>query len=209
MSSSLTTSGMKQIMRKLFDDLREILQECVVNTEATQILIKSIHKKFHDEYGFQEIEPQLFQIEQHQKALELLFEEGEEYRQSTRVALTEQSLVVKKLYETLIYKARSILTLASKEAETWGRNVMSPLMHQIIAYKKQIEDRLTVLNSSVESKDDLQNNLNRLEEELKVIIAQRNELNAIVKQMEGETSVFNKSASFLINDISRAYVDFQ
>ena len=194
-------------MRKLFDDLRELLQSCVDNAEACQKLIKLIHKRFHDDYGFQEIEPKLFYIERYRAELEQLFNEGEEFRQSTRIALTEQSLVVQKLYDTLIYKARDILFDAHRDAETWGRNVMTPLMHQIMAFKKQIEDRLTVLGSSMESKEVLTANLERLDKELQLIIAQRNELNDIVKAIEGDMSVFSKGASYLINDISRSYVD--
>ena len=205
---SLTTHGMKQSMRKLFDDLRDLLNDCVESTQATQDLVKKIHKQFHDDYGFQEIEPKLFQIETYQSSLEQLFDDGEEFRKSTKITLTEQSLVVKKLYDTLIIKAYNIIATANTDAKTWGRNVMSPLMHQIMAYKKQLEDRLVVLNSSIESKENLKHNLERLDKELVLIIKQRNELNSIVKEIEGETSVFRKSASFLINDISRSYVDF-
>jgi hypothetical protein len=206
-SKSVTTYGMKQSISKLFEDLRLLLQSSIDKTIESQTLIKSIHAQFHEEYGFREIEPKLFLIDPYQAALEKLYAEGEAYRQSTRVTLTEQSVVVKKLYETIIYKARNILSAAHKDAETWGRNVMSPLMHQIVAYKKQIEDRLVVLNSSIESKENLNENLARLSQELTGIIEQRNELNAIVKDIEGESPIFDKNASFLINDISRNYVD--
>ena len=206
-SRSLTTHGMKQTMRKLFDDLRDLLQDCVESTQTTQELVKKIHKQFHDEYGFQEIEPQLFKLDTYQTSLEQLFDDGEEFRKSTRITLTEQSLVVKKLYNTLIYKAYNIINTANLDAKTWGRNIMSPLTHQIMAYKKQLEDRLMVLSSSIDSKKNFTENLERLEKELELIVKQRNELNSIVKDIEGGTSLFNKNVSFLINDVSRAYID--
>lgn len=208
LNASLTTYSMKQIMRKLFDDLRDLLLNCMEITSETQILIKAIHKQFHDDFGFQEIEPQLFKIDPYQSKLEQLFNDGEEYRQSSRVTLTEQSVVVKKLYETLIYKARSILKLAHKDAETWGRNILSPLMHQIMAYKKRIEDRLVVLSSSIESKDKLKLNLDRMDKELQLIIRQRAELNKIIKDIEGEASVFNKRALLLMGDISQDFMGY-
>ncbi|MCK5190954.1 MAG: dynamin family protein, partial [Methylococcales bacterium] len=52
MSKSLTTYGMKQNIRKLFDDLRDLLQDSVDTSNETRRLIKAIHKKFQDEYGF-------------------------------------------------------------------------------------------------------------------------------------------------------------
>jgi hypothetical protein len=89
---------MKQNMRKLFDELRDLLQDSVDITEETRRLIKAIHKKFQDEYGFKEIEPQLFSIKQYQFELEQIFEEGEAFRNSAKTTMTEQSLVVNKLY---------------------------------------------------------------------------------------------------------------
>jgi hypothetical protein len=183
-AKSLTTYGMKQNIRKLFDDLRDLLQDCVDLTNESRRLIKAIHKKFHDEYGFKEIEPQLFSIKQYQFELEQLFEEGELFRTSTRTTMTEQSIVVQKLYSTLIHKARKILMQAQKDASTWSSNVLSPLMHQIMDHKKQIENRLAVLRSINESKENLEENIARLEESLKPLVRQRSELNMIVKTMQ-------------------------
>jgi coproporphyrinogen III oxidase len=54
-SKSMTTVGMKQNIRKLFDDLRDMLQDSVDITNETRRLVKAIHKKFKDEYGFKEM----------------------------------------------------------------------------------------------------------------------------------------------------------
>ncbi|MDD1616685.1 MAG: hypothetical protein CG439_1826, partial [Methylococcaceae bacterium NSP1-2] len=61
-ASNMTTYGMKQNIRKLFDDLRDLLQNAIEITAETSRLVKAIHKKFKDEYGFEEIEPKLFSI---------------------------------------------------------------------------------------------------------------------------------------------------
>ncbi len=70
---------------------------------------------------------------------------------------------------------------------------MSPLVYQIMGYKKQIETRLAVLNSLMKSKDNLQESLDTLEQELRLILYQRSELDAIIKNIEGESSVFTSS----------------
>jgi hypothetical protein len=184
MSKSLTTYGMKQNMRKLFDELRDLLQDSVDITEETRRLIKAIHKKFQDEYGFKEIEPQLFSIKQYQFELEQIFEEGEAFRNSTRTTMTEQSLVVNKLYSTLIVKARNILQQAHKDAATWSNSVLTPLMHQIKDHKKQIESRLIMLRKINESKGTVNESIAQLEAELAPLKQQRHELLAIIKAMQ-------------------------
>ena len=183
MSKSLTTFGMKQNIRKLFDELRDLLQDSVDITNETRRLIKAIHKKFQDEYGFKEIEPQLFSIKQYQFELEQIFEEGEAFRSSAKTTMTEQSMVVNKLYSTLIAKARNILKQAHNDAGYWSNSVLTPLMHQIKDHKKQIESRLLMLRKISDSKGSVAENIGNLETELEPLKKQRAELAMIIKDM--------------------------
>ncbi|MDZ4152832.1 MAG: dynamin family protein, partial [Methylicorpusculum sp.] len=152
----------------------------------TRRLVKAIHKKFQDEYGFKEIEPQLFSIKQYQFELEQIFEEGEAFRNSARTTMTEQSIVINKLYSTLINRARTILKTANKDATTWCNSVLTPLMHQIKDHKKQIESRLQMLRKINESKGSVAENITQLEQELEPLKRQRNELSTIIKAMQME-----------------------
>lgn len=192
MSKSLTTFGMKQIIRKLFDDLRDLLQDSIDITNETRRLVKVIHKKFHDEYGFKEIEPKLFSIKQYQQELESIFTEGDAFRASTKTTMTEQSIVVNQLYSTLITKARNILKIAYKDALTWSNGALIPLMHQIKDHKKQIENRLKILKKINESKGNVLENVTLLKEEIEPLKQQRKELTFIMKEMQIET--FQKSS---------------
>jgi hypothetical protein len=184
MAKSLTTYGMKQNIRKLFDELRDLLQDSVDITNETRRLVKAIHKKFKDEYGFKEIEPQLFSIKQYQIELEQIFDEGEAFRSSAKTTMSEQSIVINKLYSTLIAKARNILRQAHADATTWSNGVLTPLMHQIKDHKKQIEGRLQMLRKINESKDSIIENIMSLEAELEPLKRQRDELAIIINAMQ-------------------------
>jgi Dynamin family len=184
MSKSLTTYGMKQSIRKLFDDLRDLLQDSVDITNETRRLVKAIHKKFHDEYGFKEIEPQLFSIKQYQFELEQVFAEGETFRVSAKTTMTEQSVVINRLYSTLIAKARNILRQAHADAGAWSNGVLTPLMHQIKDHKKQIENRLQMLKKMNESKGTVAENIAALEAEIEPLKKQRSELMMMIKGMQ-------------------------
>jgi hypothetical protein len=186
MSKSMTTYGMKQSMRKLFDDLRDMLQESIGITNETRRLVNAIHKKFKDDYGFSEITPQLFSIVQYQIELEQIFQEGEAFRSSSRVTMTEKSIVVNKLYNTLITKARDITKKAHIDATNWSQGALTPLMHQIKDHKKQIEGRLQMLRKINHSKDSVTENIAALEAELHYLTLQREELGKIADAMELE-----------------------
>lgn len=195
MAKSLTTYSMKQNMRKLFDELRDLLQDSVDLTNETRRLIKAIHKKFKDEYGFVEIEPQLFSISTYQFELEQVFAEGEAFRNSARTTMTEQSIVINKLYGTLIAKARHILKQAHDDAATWSSNVMTPLMHQIKDYKKQIDGRLLMLRKINESKGNVAESIASLEVQLRQLRKQREELAMMIKLMRMEGLQFDPNTS--------------
>lgn len=184
MSKSLTTYGMKQSIRKLFDDLRDLLQDSVDITNETRRLVKAIHKKFYDEYGFKEIEPQLFSIKQYQFELEQVFAEGETFRVSAKTTMTEQSAVINRLYSTLIAKARNILRQAHADAGAWSNDVLTPLMHQIKDHKKKIENRLQMLKKMNESKGTVAENIAALEAEIEPLKKQRSELMMMIKGMQ-------------------------
>jgi hypothetical protein len=193
MSNSLSTHGMRQCMQKLFDDLRYALQSSVRLTLDTQDMVKTIHNQFHQDFGFKEIEPRLFTIDRYQFELEQLLADFNAYRLSSRVAITDQKSVVEQLYSTTILKAKKIIKRANKDATLWSRNALSPLLHQIASYKKQTEIRLSILNSLLESKDNLQENLNKLDKELKAIVTERTELNEIVNSIVGDFPLLIKS----------------
>jgi hypothetical protein len=184
MAKSLTTYGMKQSIRKLFDELRDLLQDSIDISNETRRLVKAIHKKFKDEYGFKEIEPHLFSIKQYQIELEQVFEEGEAFRASAKTTMTEQSIVINKLYSTLISKARNILKRAHADATTWSNSVLTPLMHQIKDHKKQIESRLQMLKKINDSSGTVAENIAALETDLEPLRRQRDELSVIIRLMQ-------------------------
>ncbi|CAG1020858.1 Isoniazid-induced protein IniA [Patescibacteria group bacterium] len=182
-ASNLTTYGMKQNIRKLFDELRDLLQNAVEITAETSRLVKAIHKKFKDEYGFEEIEPKLFSIKPYQVELEMIFEEGEIFRTSTRTAMTEQSIVIHNLYSTLISRAREVVRQAHDDATAWGNTALTPLMQQIKDHKKQIEHRLQMLRKINESADSVAESIAHLQAELEPLKRQRDELNMMIRSM--------------------------
>jgi hypothetical protein len=183
-AESLTTYGIKQNIRKLFDNLRDLLDEAIDMTNETRRLVKVIHHKFKTEYGFEEIEPLLFSIKQYQIELEQIFEQGEAFRSSTKVTITEQSIVIEKLYSTLIANAREVLQRAHDDAITWSQGVLTPLISQIKDHKKQIESRLLLLKKINGSKGSIAENIATLETELEPLKRQRDELAIMIKAMQ-------------------------
>jgi hypothetical protein len=188
--SSITTYAMKGGIKKLFDDLHRLLGHCVGTANEAQQFILKIHSEFDTEYGFKEIKPYLFEIRPFQAELEEVLNEGEAYRLSTTLTLTEKNIALHKLYNMLIFQARNVLFKARREAMIWGENVMSPIKHQILDHKIQLENRLQVLLAANESEEKFKENIIRLENDLAHLKKQLHELNEIISAMQ-QTSGFD------------------
>ena len=184
LTKSLTTYGMKQNIQLLFDDLRNALQDAVKTAHKTASLVASIHKKFADEYGFKEIEPVLFSINEYQFQLEQILEEGDRFRSSTKTTMTEQTVVVKQLYSSIISRICDVFAQAQQDASQWSNHVFLPLMHQIKDHKKLIDSRLHMLRKMSGSKEGDADNIAQLEAALVPLRQQLIELQVIIKAMK-------------------------
>lgn len=184
LTQSRTTYGLKQTIQLLFEDLSDLLHEAVRNVNKTNALVESMHKNFANEYGFKEIEPALFSIREYQLELEQILEEGERFRTSTRTTMTEQAVVVKQLYSSIISRIREVFDQAHKDASQWDDIVLAPLLQQIKEHKKQIDSRLHMLGKISGSKEGDSDNIAQLEAKLVPLKQQLMELQVIFKAMQ-------------------------
>jgi phage shock protein A len=180
---------MRQGIKKLFEEYRELLGKCVERADDAKAFIVEIHTQFDTEFGLKELKPSAFEIRDSLAQLEELLVIGEEFRTSAKTIMTEKNLVTRKLFSTMISQSRKVTYKAYMEAVNWGENVLTPVAHQLIDQKKQIENRLNILRSTSESKTKLTENMAKLETELTELKTQRKELSIIVQNMQKAAAV--------------------
>lgn len=186
---SLTTHGMRQAIKKLFEEYRALLSLCAERADDAKDFILQMHTQFDTEYGLKELKPSVIEIRDSLAQLEELLVISEEFRTSAKTIMTEKTLVTRKLFSTMISQSRKVTYKAYMEATNWGENVLSPIAHQLIDQKKQIENRLNILRSTGESKIKLNENMANLEAELAGLKTQRKELNIIIQNMQKAATV--------------------
>ncbi len=186
---SITTHGMRQGMKKLFEEFRVLLGICAEKSEDAKSYILEMHTQFDTQFGLKELKPSVFEIGDYLAQLEELLIIGEEFRTSARTIMTEKNLVTRKLFTTMIAQSRKVLNKTYMDAVVWGENVLSPIAHQLIDQKKQIENRLVILRSTGESKLKVKENMDKLEVELVELRMQRKELNIIIQNMQKAAAI--------------------
>lgn len=162
MSGSWTTAGMKNGMSVFFDNMRDAMQIVGRQSDETYKLVQAIYRKFHDDYGLRMNSPRSFPVKKYIDELDQLYLKAEEFRNSSMTTMSEQSFVVKKFFISLVSHARNIFMQANKEADSWLKEIVNPLVGQIQDKRNSIEQHMKTLSKIRESKNNLESQVDEL-----------------------------------------------
>lgn len=172
MAGNWTTLGLRNNMRRLFEELRGQMQEVVDKSEQTRKLIRSIYRHFQSEHNFSVAQPKMLSVMRYRVALEMLYQEAETFRKSPVMAITEKHFVVRRFFNALVGEARKIFDEAAEEVDTWTRSALDPLIHQIKDHKEHIEQHLQDLQRISRSRDTLKVRMKELQKQYSAISRQ-------------------------------------
>jgi Mg2+ and Co2+ transporter CorA len=181
MTDTWTTNGLKKGMKTFFDGVSGMLHQVDDYSEQLNRLITTVYHQFQSEHGIQGVEPVLYNIDRYVLEMKRLEEEGEAFRNSPVTMMTEQSFVVKKFFISLVSHSRNIYFKAHREAESWSKAVMSPLVRQIKDHKDQMDRRLENLRKINESRDTLEERMTELKKQAAVVKKQYEEVHSILQ----------------------------
>lgn len=176
MAGSLTTIGMKAAMAAVLEELSGVLVKALSISEETRRLVKGIYGKFQEEHGFADLKAPSLSLKKYQIELERIFKQGEAFRDSASSTLMEQSMVVVKLYTTVVSRARELFLQAHRDVVGWSGMALTPLIHQIRDHKRVIESKLDVLRKINESSHSLDQEIAALTHALEPLRRQYDEL---------------------------------
>jgi uncharacterized coiled-coil DUF342 family protein len=181
MTGTWTTHGLKGGMKTFFDGISAMLKEVDDYSEQLNRLVTTVYHKFQSEHGLQGIEPVLYDVDKYVREMDKLYQEAEAFRNSPVTVMTEQHYVVKKFFISLVSHARNVFFKAHRDAESWSKAVMSPLVKQIKEHKEQMDKRLENLRKINESRDTLESRMDELKKNAAVLKKQYEEINGILK----------------------------
>jgi hypothetical protein len=155
MKDAWTTHGLKLGMTNFFGNANQAMDR--VNKQANQIkgLVEAVYQKFHTEHGLPKLRPVAFSLLSPRSRLQKLHDEGEAFRNSTMMVMTEEHFVISKFFITLVSRAREIFADCNNQADAWSKAIMNPILRQLQQHRQVLEKRLDNLKK-------IQGNLNSL-----------------------------------------------
>lgn len=169
MQGSWTTHGLKNGMKTFFDGAMSTMNKVYKHTERIKGLVEAIYKQFEVGHGLAKLKLKSFELRPYHKEFKRLYKEGEAFRNSTAMVMTEQHFVVKRFFITLVSRARQVFEENNKGAEAWGKAIMGPVFAQIREHKLMMDQRIENLKK-------IHKNLNNLNERIAELEATKEKL---------------------------------
>ncbi len=142
MKDSWTTIGMNREMGKLFDFIDHELNNLASEGRLAEKMVHSIYKRYTEDTRAKHLHPKPFATAKHVRALRSLKNKATHFRRDPRNIMTEQTLLVKRFFDTLVGEARLIHARILTESDTWPNEALLPIMQYTLEQKQLLEHQI-------------------------------------------------------------------
>lgn len=184
MSISLTTGGLRTSMLKFFTEVDGTLDSAAKQSREIQELMEGVYRKFQEEHGLANIKPRKFSTTRYQRELRRLMERHDYFIRGLSVVMTEQMVVARRFYDSVVLKVRQIFERANSDADDWLRTIMSPMESQVREHQVQLRRRLESIKRIHKASDTLDDRLAELSHVKEGIQNQKAAMDRFVAKIE-------------------------
>lgn len=162
MEISLTTAGLRSCMRQFFEETANKLELSAKQAAEIQELMEGVYKKFQEEHGLVNIKPRRFSISKHLRELKRLEERHDYFLRGISMVMTEQKVLTRKFYESVVSKVKQVFDRANRDTDNWLKTIMSPMESQVREHQVQLRRRLESIKRIHKASDTLEDRLAEL-----------------------------------------------
>lgn len=142
MKDSWTTIGMNREMGKLFDFIDHDLNNLASEARLAEKMVLSIYKRYTEDTRAKHLHPKPFATAKHVRALRDLKNKATSFRRDPRNIMTEQTILIKRFFDTLVGEARLIHNRILNETITWPDEALLPIMQYTLEQKQLLEHQI-------------------------------------------------------------------
>lgn len=183
METSLTTAGLRQNMVKFFNEIRSAMAGATNQATEIQELMEGVYKKFQEEHGIANVKPRRFSTTRYQRELRRLEDRHEHFLHGMSMVMTEQWVVIRKFYESVVSKTKQVFERANRDADNWLKTIMSPLESQVREHQMQLRRRLESIKRIHKASDTLEDRTAELRLVREGIEEQHKKMNVLVDEL--------------------------
>lgn len=176
MEISLTTAGLKANMEGFFKEVQTIMEQVARQAQEIKDLMDGVYRKFQEEHGLTDIKPTGFSVMKYSREIKRFEAKHDQFMNGMSLVLTEQKAVVRKFFGSAVNKVRAVFAMANRDADSWLKNIMSPMESQVREHQTQLRRRLESIKRIYKASNTLEDRLSELKHVEQGILAQEQEL---------------------------------
>ena len=166
MQETWNTFGLKRGMADFFDQSEERLSEVKAGAVKLSKLVDRIYKEFKTRHNLDMATPAEFDIEPFIEDFMQLRHDGEQFRDSMMLVVTEQHFVIKRFFITMASRSRRILDETNYALRAWSKAILQPISTQIEEHKDQIGRRISNIEKLKSNHSSLEHRVAKIEKNI-------------------------------------------
>lgn len=151
---SWTTLGMNRAMNDLFEVLETDLNAFMTEGKLAEKMVASIYRRYNEEDRAQHLEPIPLRAGRHIIAFRQLRGKADRFRLNPRNLLTEQTILTRRFFNTIVEEARRLHDQVRLCAQRWPDEALLPVIQFSREQKQLLESQVGRLREMVRSDRD-------------------------------------------------------
>lgn len=136
---SRTSVGMMRITKRFFQAIENLMNEYCREAELSNKMADSMYAKFSRDFDIDLLEPRFLKAKIYRRELQAIIDESSQLNRNLMLALTEQSVAVKRFFSTTVSNIALFFKYLRGETRTWSREVILPLVQQVNSLRSILE----------------------------------------------------------------------
>jgi GTPase SAR1 family protein len=185
LSGSWTTLGINRTIVDFFEAVETDLDMLQHEAELANRTVAAIYRRHNEENPLHGLDAPQFNIRRHQRDLQQLREQADQFRSHPKTLLTEQRVLGKRFFATLVQEVIGMQQRLHREALQWANDTLMPLMQHTLEHKQMLEShmlRLKALAQDTHLAQQRGQTLTRYVEELEKQLGQANEMLRVLRR---------------------------
>ena len=182
--NSWTTMGMARAMSQFFEMIENDLNNLNHEAYLAQKMVKSIFERYANDPKSRHLKPVRFNINRQLNELKSLKSRTEKFKRNLSTVMTEQTIVVKRFFTTLVSEARKLYQEIEKESQRWPQEALLPILQHTTEQKQLLEQQIKRLKELANSAKDTRSQIDSMHSFLRDIDIQIQEAELLQRKLK-------------------------
>ncbi len=162
LNGSLTTVGINQAILAFFRAVEHDLDNLEHEAGMANRMVAAIYRRHNEENPLYALDAPQLRVQRYQRELLQLKKKGDQFRLQLKTVLTEQRLLTRRFFATLVQEVVGLHQRLREETERWANDALMPLMQHTLENKQLLESHMLRLKGLAQETQQVRPGLRRV-----------------------------------------------